>query len=301
MAEGGGSSVLAYYLLGFFDLLGQSTALRELKRLPRTEEEAAEAITLLKRTAGTVRSVRKMFLDTFASADPPSEFALSLPSPNRERVIAATRANLAHWGVSDSVIVAASLLDIGHPCTPVNGVYRTFIAAAATWLATLSVGRPMRGGLEVGLAVPIEGDEVYGPVLDHAYHLESRVAGAPRIVVGKVCLDYLDSLADGPALTSDEGLAAKMAARCRSMICPGADGVPMLDALGDEMLGLSNTMGRIFGESIADRIDPAHQYVRLQLMHAEGTGDEKMIPRYRGLLAYFDERAPVWRLRGRPR
>ena len=147
--------------------------------------------------------------------------------------------------------------------------------------------------------MPIEGAEVYGPVLDRAYRLESRVAGAPRIVVGDVCLDYLDSLAERPAVTVEEGLAAQMAVRCRSMIRPGADGVPMLDALGDEMLGLSNTMGRMFGESISDRIEPAHQYVRVQLMHAEGTADKKMIPRYRGLLAYFDERAPIWRSQAR--
>jgi hypothetical protein len=294
-----GGHVLAYYLLGFFDILGQSTTLRELKRLPRTKEEAAEAIKLLKGTAGTVRSVREMFLRTFEAVDPPTEFALSLPSPARKRVVAATRATLAHWGVSDSVIVAASLLDTGHPCTPVNGAYRAFVAAASTWLVTLSAGRPIRGGLEVGLAIPIEGEEVYGPVLDRAYQLESRVAGAPRIVVGEVCLDYLDSFAEAPSLTVEDALAAQMAALCRSMIRPGADGVPMLDALGDHMISLSNTMAQLFGEGIADRIEPAHQYVRLQLLHAEGVGDDKMIGRYRGLLAYFDERAPVWRSQAR--
>jgi hypothetical protein len=296
-----GERVLGYYLVGFFDILGQSTALRGLKHLPRTEEEAATALQLLKRTAGTVRALRRMFLEIFETVGAPTEFALSLPMPARERVMAATRASLAHWGVSDSVIVAASLLDTGHPCTPINGVYRTFVAAASTWLLTLSAGRPIRGGLEVGLAIPIEGDEVYGPVLDRAYQLESRVADAPRIVVGEVCLDYLSSFDEVPPLSVEQALAAQMAAVCRSMIRLGADGVPMLDVLGDQMIGLSNTMGKMFGESIADRVEPAHQYVRLQLLHAEGVGNDRMAGRYRNLLAYFDERAPVWRSQARTR
>lgn len=43
--------------------LGQSTKLRQLTRVPRTEAEKDEALKLLKQTAGYVLSLRRMFSD----------------------------------------------------------------------------------------------------------------------------------------------------------------------------------------------------------------------------------------------
>lgn len=292
----GRDRILAYHLVGFFDVLGQSSRLSHLTRLPETAEERAATLRLLKDTAGTVIGVRRMFRDFFNEIDAPTPFAQSVPAEQRQQVIDATRASLIHWGVSDSVIVAVSLRDSEHPCTPVNGVYRAFVAAAGMWLLSLSVNHPLRGGLEVGLAIDISDREIYGPALDRAYRLESEVAGGPRIVVGKTCVDYLNAQhVRRNASDVGERLAAGVADFCLSMLRQDTDAVIVLDALGDRMVELARTMTQFTGESISDRIGPAHDVVRQQLQQAEAAKNHKLIARYQQLLAYFDERAPSWR------
>ena len=46
------------------------------------------------------------------------------------------------------------------------------------------MGRPLRGGIDVGLGLEITADEVYGPALERAHYLESRLADYPCVLVG---------------------------------------------------------------------------------------------------------------------
>jgi hypothetical protein len=69
------------------------------------------------------------------------------------------------------------------------------------------------------------------------------------------------------------------------------NGVMVLDPLGDRVLEISRALGGSRADSIADRVKPAHEVVRQQLMRAEVLKDDKLIPRYRALLEYFDDRA----------
>jgi hypothetical protein len=275
--------VLGFHLVGFFDLLGQSSHLRHLTRLPETQAEREATVRLLKQTAGTVIAVREMFRDVFVAMDEPTSFARSLRSDHRQQVAAATQAKLTYWGVSDSIIVAVSLRDADHPCTPVNGVYRSFVAAAGMWLLSLSINHPLRGGIEVGLGIDIAPGEVYGPALDCAYRLESTVAQGPRIVVGDLCMDYLRSQLERQNATD------------LTMLRRDLDGTVVLDPLGDRMLAIARTMAGFGADSIADRVAPAHNVVRQQLADAEASNNQKLVDRYRRLMAYFDEHASAWK------
>jgi hypothetical protein len=55
----------------------------------------------------------------------------------------------------------------------------------------MSQGWPIRGGIELGLAMDIDNDDIYGPALARAYTLESKVAQYPRIVIGEELILYL--------------------------------------------------------------------------------------------------------------
>lgn len=296
IAGAGEEHVLGFHLVGFFDLLGQSSRLRHLTRLPETQAEKEATIKLLKQTAGTVIAVREMFRDFFVAMEEPTSFGRSLRSDQRQQVAAATQASLTHWGVSDSIIVAVSLRDSDHPCTPVNGVYRSFVAAAGMWLLSLSINHPLRGGIEVGLGIDIAPGEVYGPALDCAYRLESTIAQGPRIVVGDLCMDYLRSQLERRNATDlNERLAAGIAELCLSMLRRDLDGTVVLDPLGDRMLAIARTMAGVGADSIADRVAPAHEVVRQQLADAEASNNQKLVDRYQRLMAYFDERASPWK------
>lgn len=287
-------AVFCHHLVGFFDVLGQSSRLRQLTKIPQTDVERAEVVRLLKNTAGVVLGVRRMFRDFFQSAGTPTPFVESLPAPMREQFLQATQAEVTYRGISDSFIVTVCLGDTGVATTPLNGVYRTFVAASGMWLLSLSVGHPIRGGIDVGLGIDIGEDEIYGPVLDCAYHLESRIAGGPRIVVGDVCVDYLNFVSRRPANAIHGQIASAVAMFCLSMLRQDSDGVTTLDPLGDRMLELTKAPPVSAQDNIADRVRPAHDVVRQQLKQAELQNNVKLIARYRSLLQYFDQRANRW-------
>jgi hypothetical protein len=286
--------VLCHHLVGFFDVLGQSSKLRQLNGLPESEAQRLEMIRVLKETVGVVLGVRRMFRDFFGAFEGPTEFAKALSGPERELLMTATNTKVVYRGISDSFIVTVCLAETGLAPAPMSGVYRAFVAAAGMWLLALSVGHPIRGGIDVGLAIDIDDDEIYGPVLDSAYRLESRVAGGPRIVVGDGCVDYLRFVEARPPTDVHAHVASGMASWCLSMLRHDHDGVVTLDPLGDRMREISTAAAGKPGASIGDRVKPAHDVVRRQLADARGRGDTKLASRYEQLLNYFDERAGNW-------
>ena len=286
--------VLCHHLVGFFDVLGQSSRLRQLTGLPESEAQRLELIRVLKDTVGVVLGVRRMFKDFFGAFEGPTEFAKALSAPERELLMKATNAKVVYRGISDSFIVTVCLAETGLEPAPISGVYRAFVAAAGMWLLALSIGHPIRGGIDVGLAIDIDDDEVYGPVLDSAYRLESNVAGGPRIVVGDGCVDYLRFVQGRPQTDVHVKVASAVASWCLSMLRHDHDGVVTLDPLGDRMLDVSKAIDGTPGANIRDRVKPAHDVVRQQLANAQESGDAKLLSRYQQLLGYFDERASHW-------
>src|SRR5205085_1269486 len=127
----------------------------------------------------------------------------------------------------------------------------------------------------IGLAIDIDDVEIYGPVLDSAYRLESRVAGGPRIAVGNSCLEYLRFVQRRGHHDVHHGVAASIASWCLGMLRYDYDGVLTLDPLGDQMLAVS----RSSAATLVDRVAPAHAVVRRQLAEATSRGDEKLMAR----------------------
>jgi hypothetical protein len=286
--------VLCHHLVGFFDVLGQSNKLRELKVLPRNEEERARTVHLLKQTAGAVIGIRRMFKDYFDAAGAPTAFSRQLPDPARAFIQGVTAADVTYRAVSDSFIVTVSLGETDVQSMPISGVWRAFVAASGMWLLALSAGYPIRGGIDVGLAIRIDGDEVYGPAIACAYHLESKTAGGPRIVVGGTCVDYLNSVSSRRATDLRARIAAEMSGLCLSMLRRDWDGAMTLHPLGSKMLEISRTAGIGRQDNIAERVKPAHDAVRRELHEAEACGNAKLVDRYQRLLEYFDLHAGDW-------
>lgn len=102
---------------------------------------------------------------------------------------------------------------------PAIGVYGCFNACCMLHLLALSLKRPIRGGIDVGLGIDLTDDEVYGPVLERAHFLESKVADYPRIVLGDDLTAYLDELEHQKvALTNLGFLAPHFASLSKQLI-----------------------------------------------------------------------------------
>ena len=290
-----------YYIIGYFDMLGQSTKLAEMERLSsfRHHEQAVRA---LNDTLGVVLEVRKLFESFFSYMDEQTAFSASLPKSLQDTISQHSRTRRKwRWSFSDSYVVAAPIRhDIDKVSASVLELRRIMHIAATAWLHMLSAGHPLRGGIEVGRGVDITDTEVYGSALDRAHCLESKVAEYPRIMVGKGCLQFLRDMAKNPRKLPSFGdvdaklaadIAADNAGECLRMLRDVGDGGhAMLDSL-DRGLYRMTDIG-----PAANMFEKANEQAFCQLKKAEAGKNDKLIGRYRTLLEYFNEKRPQWGL-----
>ena len=286
-------ATFGHYMIGVFDVLGQRRKLRTQTDVPPRNDDVGQErlIAELRATAGVVIGFRQRFRQFFVGASRPTGLADSLPEPQRAKMLAATTSEISLWGVSDAIFVGVPLAWTRHPAARVVDVRRSLLAAGSIWLAGLSAGHPIRGGMEIGTGIDIEGGEIYGQALEAAYHLESKVAGLPRIVVGPECVQFLEAVKrDGDNSDTSSQLAAVTADRCLSMLRQDTDGQVVVDGLGQTMLD------EIGGsqDSWRDQALRAHERVRVYCRDFRDAGNTRLAARYEILRTYFDERASQW-------
>ena len=191
--------------------------------------------------------------------------------------------------MSDAYCVAVPVV-AGSGATGVMATFadvrRLLEVVTTAWLVSLAEGAPFRGGVEIGLAAQMRENDVYGQALIEAYRLESEVAQWPRIVLGEELVGALQDARQDPDVALQG--AAMFAAQCWSMLRQDGDGNTEIDLLG----GVWSTAER--RRSFRDVFARAHNNVRGQLSEAQEAGCTTLISRYETLLAYFNERAPVW-------
>ena len=285
-------ATFGHYVIGVFDVLGQSRKLQAQTEVPLSNDEVEQErlVANLKDTAGVVIGFRKLFRKFFEGATQPTGLADLLPEPQRTEMLAATASEVLLWGVSDAIFLAVPLARTRHLAARVGDVRRLLLVAGSMWLVGLSTGHPIRGGMEIGTGIDIERGEIYGQALEAAYHLESKVAKLPRVVVGPECVAFLEAVKRSEA-ASDIGskLAARNADRCLSMLRRDTDGHMVVD-------GLSLTMRDEIKEvpNLRDRVLRAHENVRAYYRDFHDAGNTKLASRYEVLRGYFDERVPQW-------
>ena len=285
-------ATFGYYMIGVFDVLGQSGTLREHSGMPLSNDhvERQRVVHDLKKTAGVVLGFRCLFKKFFEGAAQHTGRADSLPAPQRAEMLATMTSNVICWGVSDSIFVAVPLAWPRHPAAPVADVFRSLLAAGSMWLLGLSTNHPIRGGMEIGTGIDIEPGEIYGPALESAYRLESTVAKLPRIVVGPECVKFLKAVRRSGSVSDVRSkLAASMAELCFPMLRQDTDGNTVVHGLGKAMLEQTRDV-----PDFRDHFSRAHNNVRARCRHFRDAGDGKLTSRYETLLAYFNECAPNW-------
>ena len=282
-----------YYLIGVFDVLGQSKKLQmqtELLLQAAPTERRQRVVENLRGTVGAVIRARQLFKTFFIGARKHSGRANLLPEPLRSEMLAALSSEIVCWGVSDAIYVGVPLASKRPLAACVGDVSATLLAAASMWLTGLRANEPIRGGLEISWGVDIEPGEIYGQALEAAYRLESKVAGRPRIIVGPRCVEYLNAIKQGGS-ANDMGrrFAASMADLGLSALRKDTDGNIIVDGLGP---AVRETFAGV--PDLGEHFSEAHNNVRANCHHFREAGDEKLASRYEALLAYFDERAPDW-------
>jgi hypothetical protein len=218
---------LQYYVVGFFDLLGQQEHLRSLRTLPDKSDPKAldETRQILRNTYGAVSAMRTMFSDAFGIIARKPFATDSLTSEQRKQYLMMNNPPLQYQSFSDSLIAFQSMTMTDSAKLPVRGVLGIFVAAALVSLGCLGVGHPIRGGIDIGLAFEPNAGEIYGSALARAVALESRVANYPRIVIGEELVRFLSQTAGRSPSDIFEHEATRIAKECIRCLATDDDGL----------------------------------------------------------------------------
>lgn len=276
---------LSHYVIGFFDLLGQQEQLRNLKELPTNDTEKEEFIRILKGTYGSVMAMQQSFSDFYKSFTKTDTDKSELTQEQKRIQSELQKTKIKFQNFSDCIVAYSSLRD--DTCKlPIRSVYGVLGAAAITFLTCLVRGHPIRGGIDIGLAMEAKKNEIYGPALSRAYALESKLANYPRIVIGNELVNYLRLNAQ--ETSNDIYNKAKMvsAQLCLGTLTVDHDGLTILDYLGD---GFNSGGGHQLHEEII-----ALAYKKLLELSTQYKKEKnsKIATKYTLLRNYFETKRP---------
>lgn len=283
---------VGYYAVAFIDLLGQQEQLRALADLPDKQDPSQMETfrATLKQTYGAVDGMQKSFENFFNSFSrrPINQSRLNqLTAEQKKQYRELTSHPIQFQRFSDSMVIFIPLRTDTYKL-PTAGIFGILGAAATSFICQLAAGHPIRGGIDVGVAMEMTKDEIYGAALSRAYSLESKTAMYPRIVLGKELVDYLQ-LTHMKEPTDIYAVAGKEIAKsCLDMLAVDDDGHAFLDYLGQ---GFKT---HIAYDLDAKVIQMAYEQIIKQSERYQREKNSTLAFRYTLLRNYFEARLPLW-------
>lgn len=294
------------YIVTLIDILGQKKCLEGHRCLTETTEGRALLGTkdgqekfkkIQEKTYGRVIGLRRIFengLSVFGESILNNP-AYNKVSPEDQRIIKDLAKPMSYQFFSDVIIIYAPLAD---ELKTRYCITTTICACMSTMLISFACGTFFRGGMEIGVGIEFpEGNGIYGLVLNDAYHLESKIAKYPRIVVGnklkeliqrkekktvysKFCNDFNDRLDDF----------------CNSSIIKDKDGNFIIDFLGKTFANMSLKTSQGQSQDYIGRglISIGDRYTKFSSDNSEE--GKKISSRYELLKNYYFERLDNWGL-----
>ena len=273
--------VLQFHGVLLYDLVGQSSKLRRITSIPETDDE--------KQTAGAVVRMRR-YLRQYYEKVSKSQIDRDFLSPEACAVFDKTRpVNLTIRNFSDLTVAHTPLGEVPNAPSPLASLSGLVGAASAMMLVSLAAGAPVRGAIDVGLAVDLEGREIYGPILDKVYTDESQIADWPRILAGKELTGYLDAAAQDPCAEPHAAIGRRFAKMAREFIVTDVDGLQIIDYLG---VAANARMG---AEGAFAFVEKACAFVQTEYNRFREEGPAKLAARFERVLVYCEARKATWK------
>lgn len=286
--ESGKQAELCYWVVAFIDLLGQGDKMDRLNSIPESPEKDPGFQKLIKDTFFAIDEMHRSCAELFEMHMKRSDMA-DIPSEiSEERYESSRRSELKFQRFSDGLVAFVSQRNTDQNL-PVNGVNALFNALGVLMLSQLAKGKPFRCGVDVGIGMEMNPNELYGPAVKSAYDLESKVAQYPRIVVGDRLRDYLRILAEVKSDSDDGRLSAAHADVMLKRLVQDMDGHWILNYLGEQFL---NDLNRV--SEARYMIDKAHAFVLSELEIHKQSQNSKLAFRYCMLDDYFEANRAVW-------
>lgn len=281
-----GGVTFGYHIVTLIDFLGQKDKLVNWDFRPITEDDMQKFIPPMQQTYGLIRRWRDFFEKNFKlwldGLEPP-DWTASLPDGGeRYREFSDISVKFMHF--SDTIAIYSPIVnrfDHANVSTVLAHLYTT----GTLMQAALGSGAVFRGGIEIGMAGPIDEASIYGSVLALAHDLESRVAEYPRIMIGDHLNEYLAAVVadreDSPYVRANR----RTAILSQSLIGLDLDERNILDYMGDGFVAIATEQ---------DKLQPlrkkATQFVTKERKRFHASGNKKLAARYDRMYDYFQSR-----------
>jgi len=278
-----------YFVVGYFDLLGQSNALQKLSLSP---DDNSLPLDALRDTVGKVEKFRSGFISYFSGMRKPMKLPGPIPK-GKEELAKDLRSDGPLWthAFSDTFVAFSPFAD-QFTRVPTSAIFAMFGAAAQSIFVALATNTAVRGAIEVGQGAKLKDGDLYGKVLADTYLLESKTANWPRIVIGKELTNFLYLSCKNSARDPVSEFNRQMSAMCQAMISTDKDGIQYLDFAGSAM-----KEAMFHGEAVKDGqhlYSRAKRYAESEFLRFSSDGNEKLRNRYELLKTYFEQRQRVW-------
>lgn len=278
--------VIDNYAIAFIDLLGQQDLLRKIRELPSNDKENEIFLIRLKKTYGTVLAMQNSFTDFYDSYKKTHIDDGLLHGENKRIFREFQRSKqISFQNFSDCVVTYSTLSDDVEKF-PIRSIFCMFGALASTFLTCLAGGHPIRGGMDIGLAMEVNKNQIYGPALSRAYTLESKCANYPRIVIGDELVKYLKSHLKLPPHDMYSKIKIKMAELCLSALTEDYDGLVILDYLGPYFT--DNLPPEEYGRVV----ESAYKKINESFKRYQSVKNTKIATKYLLLKHYFESSRP---------
>lgn len=278
----------AWYVTAYLDALGIREALSGIPDVPGplTSEQMSTCTDSLFRSYEIIKSVRDGIehqVNTFGETN-----ILHTISPEKRDLFLRIRhTDIRYRFFSDSITLYQCLRN-DLILVPMGAVFGILGACGSALLTGIINGHPIRGGIEIGLGVEIDENDIYGHTLAEAYRLESKVAHYPRLVIGKRLLNWINAFSSRDAQDEASTLNQKLASLCRSMIFVDHDSTPVLDYLGE---GFVAHVSRGLGNDVYAALNSA---IDQNIVRFEGS-NESALGKWQYLKQYFLSRQGLWK------
>ena len=235
------------YVVVFLDLLGQKEHLAELPKLIPNGGLTPELERAIQNTYGATFALRETIKSGFEGHEHHKVDSKLLEGlTDNQRVLfekmASPKTHLQYMG---DAIVLYSKLTNEHGELNLRSILMMLGDCALAMLIQFGRGNPIRGAIEIGVAMDWEDFGIYGSALHSAYSLESSVAKYPRVLIGDELLKYLQLWEKEKGIDELTTVNKEVARRCFSVICEDTDGRAILDFLSPDLPS-------IFGHSAGD-------------------------------------------------
>ncbi|HSA60319.1 MAG TPA: hypothetical protein VLJ37_11615 [bacterium] len=280
-----------FYVLGFFDLMGQSQLLDCLSDQfvldCLNSGKRAELIEKVKPTFGRVKrfrdNIRRIVSQINQEIPLPSELVGKV-SEKAWKQLTTAQVNVEFMG--DAALLKVRISSNAEAPLSVVSIKDLMESISMEMLSNLRDGIPVRGAIELGWGTHIEDHSIYGTMLHRAARLEKE-AGHLRIVIGESLISYLSDLAAIPqkgVAVEEAKIITDQAKTILSLVEKDDDDKWILNYLRKETYSVPENEA-IYKECK----ESAKTFINSEIELRKNSGEEKLLNIYQAVKRFFQK------------